>query len=204
MTMTPTNCVPMDCKSFRKHHLAYLDDTLSGDDMRRAQHHAMGCAGCAAHDTLVRRSLLVARNLPPLMPSEQFQARLRARLAECRTECDDDRAHNRHRDDAVIPGTSLWGGGWRSPRMVAAVAAGAMLGVYAWQGWIRSTTPELSIQPVMASQSTMVPPAPYLTPELLQAMATGNPVWPAAMMVDDAPTAIVGRDATLATFSEFR
>ena len=180
----------MDCKSFRKHHLAYLDDTLPGDEMRRAQQHVMGCAGCAAHDTLVRRSLLVARNLPPLLPSEQFQARLRARLAECRTECDDERSRNR--DDAVIP-RALKGGGWRSPRMVAAVAAGAMLGAYAWQGWIRSTTPELSIQPVMASQSTMVPPAPYLTPEMLQ-----------AMVVDDAPTQLMGRDVTLATFSEFR
>ena len=201
MTLTTSHCVPMDCKSFRKHHLAYLDDTLPGDEMRRAQHHVMGCAGCAAHDTLVRRSLLVARNLPPLLPSEQFQARLRARLAECRAECDDDRSHDR--DDAVIPRASK-AGGWRSPRMVAAVAAGAMLGAYAWQGWIRSTTPELSIQPVMASQSTMVPPVPYLTPELLQAMATGNPVWPAAMMVDDAPTQLMGRDITLATFSEFR
>ncbi len=75
----------------------------------------------------------------------------------------------------------------------------------------------MSMQPVIASQSSLRAPramsAPppvravpmpvlmptdaasampvYVTPALLQAMATGNPVWPAAMIVEDAPMQLV-------------
>jgi len=85
----------MDCNYFRKHHLAYLDDTLPGDLMAAAQRHVLVCNGCAAHDTLVRRSLMVARSLPTLEPSAAFQERLRARLAECRSECEAERQGER-------------------------------------------------------------------------------------------------------------
>ncbi len=199
MTMTRINSVPMDCKSFRKQHLAYLDDTLPGDEMSRAQHHVMLCDACAAHDTLVRRSLMVARNLPTLVPSEQFQMRLRERLAECRTECRSERAAL---DAAAFAPPRL--GAMRSSRMMVAVAAGAMLGAYAWNGWTDLSAPQLSMQPVIASQPAMPTPVSYVTPELMQAMATGNPVWPAAMIIEDAPTHFVSRDFTLANFSEAR
>lgn len=184
----------MDCKSFRKQHLAYLDDTMPGDEMAAAQHHVMVCDGCAAHDTLVRRSLMVARSMPALEPSADFQARLRARLAECRDECREERT-------ALLnaPRTAAS----RNSRVVMAVAASAMLGAFVWQGW-STTAPELSMQPVIASQPAMPTPVSYITPELMQAMATGNPVWPAAMIIEDAPTHFVSSDFTLATFSELR
>ncbi len=191
----------MDCKSFRKQHLAYLDDTMPGDEMATAQHHVMVCDGCAAHDTLVRRSLMVARSMPTLEPSADFQARLRARLAECRDECRDERS-------AMVARTSLQNAPRsavsRNTRVVMAVAASTVLGAFVWQGWTGASAPELSMQPVIASQPAMPTPVSYITPELMQAMATGNPVWPAAMIIEDAPTRFVNNGFTLATFSEQR
>mgnify|MGYP007004376951 CR=1 FL=1 len=201
MPSTRAQRVPMDCKRFRKQHLAYLDDTMPGDVMAAAQCHVMVCDGCAAHDTLVRRSLMVARSMPTLEPSEHFQARLRARLAECRDERRGGRSALAARAALLSAPQSAVS---RNSRVVMAVAASAMLGAFVWQGWSMASAPELSMQPVIASQPAMPTPASYITPELMQAMATGNPVWPAAMIIDDAPTHFVSRDFTLATFSEFR
>lgn len=62
------------------------------------------------------------------------------------------------------------------------------------------------MQPVIASQRAVPMPisaalpanagaitgAPtYVTPALMQVMATGNPVWPAAMIIEDAPLQLV-------------
>ena len=204
MPFTRVNTALMDCKRFRKQHLAYLDDTMPGDEMAAAQHHVMVCDGCAAHDTLVRRSLMVARSMPVLEPSAAFQARLRARLAECRDECRDDCYDGRM---AMAARSALLhaprSAASRNRRMAVAVAASAMLGAFVWQGWSASA-PELSMQPVIASQPASPMPVSYITPELMQAMATGNPVWPAAMIIEDAPAPFGPSDFTLATFSQLR
>ena len=191
----------MDCKSFRKQHLSYLDDTLPGDEMAAAQHHVMVCNGCAAHDTLVRRSLMVVHSMPTIEPSAGFEARLRARLAACRDECRDERSAMAARSAPLQVSLS---GASRNTRVVVAMAASAMLGAFVWQGWTDASVAELSMQPVIASQPATPTPVSYVTPELMQAMATGNPVWPAAMIIDDAPTRFVSNDFTLATFSELR
>jgi hypothetical protein len=172
----------MDCKQFRKDHLAYLDDTLPGEVMAAAQRHVMQCDGCAAHDTLVRRSLMVARSLPTLEPSADFQQRLRARLAECREEREAYRLDHGLRLETPT-GRSVG----RSSRTVVAVAASAVLGLLAYQALHVATATPRSIQPVIAANQAPVQPSPYLTPQMVQAMSTGNPMWPAAMMVDDAP-----------------
>ena len=204
MPFTRVNTALMDCKRFRKQHLAYLDDTMPGDEMAAAQHHVMVCDGCAAHDTLVRRSLMVARSMPVLEPSAAFQARLRARLAECRDDCRDDCYDGRM---AMAARSALLhaprSAASRNRRMAVAVAASAMLGAFVWQGWSASA-PELSMQPVIASQPASPMPVSYITPELMQAMATGNPVWPAAMIIEDAPAPFGPSDFTLATFSQLR
>jgi Putative zinc-finger len=70
----------MDCRSFKKKHLAYLDDTLPGFEVAAMQEHLRGCTICAQQDASVRRSLLVVRNLPPIRPSAGFADRLRHRL----------------------------------------------------------------------------------------------------------------------------
>ena len=173
----------MDCNHFRKHHLAYLDDTLPGDLMASAQHHVMVCNGCAAHDTLVRRSLMVVRSLPTLEPSVDFQERLRARLAACRAE-----TAMQPRPAEYTPTLPVQ----RPARAMIAVAASAVLGAMAWQAFSEpGAAPELVMQPVIASRPAPVPPNPYLTPAVMQAMSTGNPMWPAAMLIEDAPGNIV-------------
>lgn len=169
----------MDCRSFRKQHLAYLDDTLPGDEMSAAQRHVLACDGCAAHDTLVRRSLMMARSLPTIEPSSDFQERLRSRLASCRDEpkADVERARPRV----------------RNARTVAAVAAGMALGTLAWSGLTSESTSVIAMQPVIATQPAIAP-TPYIRPALMQAMSTGNPVWPAALLLEEAPTHFVEAD----------
>jgi len=190
---------PMDCRSFRKHHLAYLDDTLSGDQMGAAQRHILECDACAGHDTLVRRSLMVARNIPTIEPSAAFQARLQARLAECRVERQAERDMFAVEELIAGPGPrprafsrSLW----RSPGTLAALAASAVLGALAWRGVTNTAAPLVAMQPVIASKPAR-PEVRFASPALLQAMAPGSPVWGAAMIIDDIPTQFVNVEYTM-------
>jgi len=189
----------MDCKRFRKNHLGYLDDTLPGTEMAAAQRHLLGCEPCAAHDALVRRSLMAVRSLPTLEPSADFQAKLRARLAQCRAEQAGElgqQAESRggravlHPTDIMLPMTTAGTRDARPVRAAMAVAAGAALAVVAWQSVRETTAPELRMAPVIASTPAL-PETPYVSAELLQAMATGNPVWSAALVVDDLPVTFV-------------
>ena len=186
----------MDCRRFRKLHLAYLDDTLSGDDTTQALQHIMACDQCAAHDTLVRRSLMIARSMPSIEPSSAFQERLRTRLAECRTECRDEAAKS-------MASRGAEGTRWslplplRAPRTIAAVAAGAMIGTMLWRGFGANTPPMIAMQPVVASRPAELSMEPYVSPALIRAMSTGNPVWPAAMIIEDAPNQFVSTDFRL-------
>lgn len=170
----------MDCRSFRKHHLAYLDDTLSGDDMTAAQRHILACDRCAAHDTMVRRSLLLARNIAMVEPSPEFRERLRSRLDACR------------RDDVALgaPHNAPQRTVFRSPRAIAAIAACAVLGSIAWSEFTPAEVPIVAMQPVVATQPEL-PVESLVSPALMQAMATGNPVWPAALILDEMPTQFV-------------
>ena len=168
----------MDCRSFRKQHLAYLDDTLSGDLTSAAQRHVLACDSCAAHDTLVRRSLMMARSLPTIEPSPEFQARLRSRLATCRDE-----------PKPAAPRARA-----RNARAAAAVAAGMALGTLAWSGLMSDGTSVIALQPVIATQPALSSQTPYIRPALMQAMSTGNPVWPAALLLEEAPTHFVAAD----------
>jgi len=182
----------MDCKHFRKHHLAYLDDTLPGDLMAQAQRHVLQCDGCAAHDTLVRRSLMVVQSLPVIEPSAEFQRRLQARLAECRA----DRA-TMGRPLATVPGPLSRR--FVSPsRTALAMAASAVIGALAFQALRRETVPTLAMQPAMPPLMAMPPapvaPAPSLSPALVQVMSTGNPVWPAALIAEEAPVGFVNAE----------
>lgn len=202
-TPMPQLMSPMDCRAFRKHHLAYLDDTLSGDQMAAAQRHILACDPCAAHDTMVRRSLMLAKSMPTIEPSSAFQERLNARLAQCRTERlalqeDPTRrqasaARGRFDDDMLMPmgGARLL---WRSPRALVALAAGAVIGTMVWRGLTPPSAPLVAMQPEIATQPVVQPVAPqvqYVSPALLRAMATGNPVWPATVIIDETPNQFV-------------
>ncbi len=195
----------MDCKQFRKEHLSYLDNTLSGEATTAAQQHLLACDVCAAHDALVRRSLMVVRSLPALEPSDDFRIQLRERLAACRS------------DDGTYPiGDELGLPRQRSPRPFMVVTACLVLVVVTFQGMGEGTSasPSMHAAPVAQQSLVSVPPPlspsglvsahmalpvpgsvvvpSYVTPALIQAMATGNPLWSATMLVEDAPMQMVG------------
>lgn len=117
----------MDCSAFRRHHLAYVDDTLPGDLVVAAARHVAECPACARHDTAVRRSLLLARNLAPVRCSDDFAARLEARLAVVRLE---QRTHQRAEHEGTVA-LDDWAPSWwelasarlRTRPAVAAAAA---------------------------------------------------------------------------------
>lgn len=204
--------VPMDCRRFRKLHLAYLDDTLSGDATAEAQQHILRCMPCAAHDTLVRRSLMIARSMPTIEPSSDFHERLRARLAQCRHETTATaRATSRPTSRPTSRATAGRGnpGGLFDapiglsrhrpflPRAIVAVAAGVVAGTMFWQSFASVDTPVIAMQPVIASEPAAPSMQPMYSPALISAMSTGNPVWPAAMLVEEAPTQFVSSDFRL-------
>ena len=236
----------MDCREFRKLHFAYLDDTLPGDTMSVAQRHVMACDSCAAHDSMVRRSLMLVRNMSVIEPSAAFRQKMQARLDATRAETQRDRPltdrpltdrpltdrpltlmsdvngdfdAKRNRSLRLVsdappvvqhdasPGfkvdrevKSSSRGGVKPPMVLSAVAASVlMMGVILWRQ--SATTPSAStagpataaiVQP--AIDTTLQPI--HLTPEMVQAMSTGNPMWPAALMVDDAPAQLVNSEFT--------
>jgi len=116
----------MDCSAFRRHHLAYVDDTLPGDLVVAAARHAAECPACARHDTAVRRSLLLARNVAELAPvrcSDDFAARLEARLATVRAEQRAEQVGGAVSDDWVPSWWELASARLRSRPAAAAAAA---------------------------------------------------------------------------------
>jgi hypothetical protein len=165
---------------------------MPGDQMAEAQRHVLVCDGCAAHDALVRRSLMVVHSMAPTMPnlepSAEFQSKLRARLAECRAERTAAVAGTL--GDTVMPPVAH--NRFVSPsRTMLAMAASAVIGALAFQAFRSETAPTLAMQPVMAMPPAPVAEVPYINPALVQAMATGNPVWPATMIVEEAPVGFV-------------
>lgn len=70
----------MDCRTFLKKHVAFVDGTLNAGAEAVMFAHLRACSRCARLDVAVRRGLLVARNLPDVQLSWDFMARLEMRL----------------------------------------------------------------------------------------------------------------------------
>jgi hypothetical protein len=182
----------MDCKQFRTKHLAYLDDSLSSHELAAAQLHVMRCDACAAYDTTVRRSLMVARSVPALAPSDAFRQALQARLATCRAEiaADTDAAYTdaaaRAHRPRLIQHTP--GSGFRPSRALMAVAASAVLGVLAYRAMIDGRESSLRMQPMTAARPT--PLSPLIAQEVgLTSLdsSVSNELWPAPVLLHPVP-----------------
>ena len=178
----------MDCRIFRDDHLAFLDDTLDDARLVAMQRHIAECAACARHDVAVRRSLLVFRNLPQITPSASFQARLDARLCALRAE------------QMVRRGTTLQ----RGPAMgtFAATAAGLMAAgflltaAFDWNAAPR----DLALAPVVATRPVDVD-MPAASPTVVTSVSSGMPLWPAALMAEQAPVEFANSQFQLASWS---
>ena len=183
----------MDCREFRKQHFAYLDDTLPGNDMSAALRHVMACDSCAAHDSMVRRSLMLVRNMQVIEPSAAFRARMQARLAETRADTQRERFIMAEREGSPAVRSV------KQPIVFSAVAVGVlMMGTMMWrESTLQNATPAAPPTAVLATPAAPLDTMPhpiYLTPEMVKALATGNPMWPAALLVDDAPAQIVNAE----------
>lgn len=164
----------MDCRTFRRNHLAFLDDTLPGVVMAEMQQHLEQCKRCAHQDTNVRRALLLLRNLPPVAPSSDFNDRLRARLtAEV----------SRGRPEAAIRGPTV---GTFARTAVSVVALGALFAlILSAEASEHAPYPVL---PAVVASPTMtidIPGESIATPAFVTSVSTGMPVWPALLLADE-------------------
>jgi anti-sigma factor RsiW len=163
----------MDCRSFRKQHVAFVDDLLPGEDVVAMKRHLLECERCAAHDARVRRALLVVRNhLPAIEPAPDFYARLRARI-------DSEKAlATRPVFAARGPGIGAFMG----------VAAGLVAIGYVTATSLNWTAPkgEIALTPVVATEPAL-PPSSVANQALVASVSAGMPVWPMVYFAQQAP-----------------
>ena len=164
----------MDCREFRDKHVGYVDDTLPAVEMEVMHRHVATCPRCARHDFAVRRGLLLVRNIPQIEPSADFMAKLNNRLAELQATAG-------RFDDLPSPHTLTTGS------FAALAAALTLIAYLTIAASSRFTAPQtLTLPPVVATvparPTSSVSPTAYMA-----AISTGMPVWPAVLMVDEAP-----------------
>ena len=174
----------MNCREFRRKHDAYVDDTLSGVDIEGMNRHLRLCQQCAALDTRIRRSLLIARNLPTIQPSAAFSERLQMRLAQ-------ERAFmaTRERDsDAMLGMMTKRHRGPLSTGTFVALAAGIAVaaGVSMTVVLAGNDNRVIRLAPVVATLPEPEP-SPFATPALVASRPAGMPIWPAVFVAQRAP-----------------
>lgn len=165
----------MDCREFRNKHVAFVDDMLSAIDMRAMFEHRATCARCSRHDTAIRRSLLIVRNLPTIEPSPDFVARLNQRLEQLESS---------PRTDVVAPRPYF-----PSAATVAALAAGMIAVAYMAVETTNYFAPdEPPPIPTMASVPMLdAASMPIANSAIVASVPTGMPVWPAVLMAGESP-----------------
>lgn len=163
----------MNCRNFRKHHVAFVDDTVSGLERAQMHDHLLRCAWCARHDARVRRSLLLVRNLPPIEPSADFRERLHSRVITA----------------ALMPERAIVRR-WTNTGIAAAAAVLVSVGFAARTIATGQQPVMLSHPPVVASvpePRPMMVESPALTmPGVMASFSTGIALWPAAIVADEA------------------
>jgi hypothetical protein len=164
----------MDCREFRNKHVAFVDDVLPAIDMEAMRRHLTRCHKCSRQDTAIRRSLLLVRNLPTIEPSADFMNRLNLRLAEIGPP-----------SYAEIPSSRPFLPSFRSFVVLAAgIGAIAVISIEASRYFNATTTREVAPVAVATVDST---PTPVTNAAIFASVPTGIPVWPAVLMVGEAP-----------------
>ena len=170
----PKRCHGMDCRAFRNSHVAFVDDTLPGVEHQAMEEHLQSCRLCAEHDARVRRSLMAARSLEPIVPSTEFSSRLRSRL-------------DAERVRLAVPVPLM-----RGPSLAAFVATAAALvavGVVAVELQLHDGAPQ--IEPRLPAVIASVPAVPETlfasSSALAAAVSTSAPIWSLAYVADQMP-----------------
>lgn len=181
--LSPGQSSPMDCRTFRNKHLAFIDDTLPGDELVAMQLHVGECCQCSHHDRAIRRGLMVFRNLPTIEPSDDFGMKLAARLHQ---------ASCSHRSPALrAPGLGTFAVVATVVFTSGVLAASALH----WTGSPR----DLALPPVVATLPEPQP-SPLASDELVASVTSGMPVWPAALLADQAPVHFARTEFRLASW----
>ena len=163
----------MDCRTFRQHHCAFVDDLLPGADAALLEAHRAACGRCAEYDARVRRSLLVIHNLPVVQCSPDFAERLQRRLRETQPD--------RHPTIATArPRPAL--GTFAAVAATVLVVAGGSLGLAALED-----APTLRLEPVVASAPPPPMPDRLAGPALAASASAVAPMWPALLLADEIP-----------------
>ena len=182
----------MDCREFRSKHVAYVDDLLAAVDMEGMRAHLTRCPECSHRDTAIRRSLLLVHNLPPIEPSPDFMRRLNARLAEVGTP------------PRYVARSSMF---FSMPALGAFAAVAAGIGVVVILSF-RTTHYEAPMQlssapitsvdslpdPLSVQSSAAAEVTPLANAAYVAAVPTGIPIWPAVLMVGEAPVRFAGME----------
>ena len=175
----------MDCREFRNKHVAFVDDLLPAVEMDALQRHLRLCSRCSRQDTAVRRSLLLVRNLPPIEPSPDFMARLNERLEQLgptsRVDLVSPRSHLTH-----LPSASAFAA------LAAGVAAVAYMAIETTHYF--APVEELRMPPVVATLPEAAASTPMANAAFVASVPTGMPVWPAVLMVGQAPMRFASMD----------
>ena len=181
----------MDCREFNQKHVAFVDDLLPGIDLVRMQTHILECERCAHHDTLIRRALLVVRNMPEIRPSADFSERLRTRLQTVRTD------------------TPFGDRPTGQPRLATftAVATGVIAAGVLSVTVMQQSAPkrDLALPPVVASLPE-IQAEPYSSPIAAGAMmasaSTGIGIWPAVFAAEQAPLHFAASELRLVNYTQ--
>ncbi len=162
----------MDCRSFKKKHLSFVDDTLSGVETDAMREHLGLCPGCARQDASVRRALLILRNLPSLDVSPDFSGRLKERISfEARSQRTQHLFHG--------PSVAAFFG------LAGAVVAVGVLGIGLADRDALPNPPSLAAAVVAPRE--IAPRAvdnDIAAPAFVASMSTGIPVWPALLLAE--------------------
>lgn len=165
----------MDCRTFRRKHLAFLDDTLPGVEMVQMEQHRQSCSECARVDSTVRRSLLLLRNMPMIEPSAGFQARLLQRLSY---ESQRGRLSERY-----FRGPSLGVFAGSAASVVALGLVGAVL--FGSFGDGVATIPRLPAVVTAPARVDATPIDQIAAPAFAASMSSGMPMWPALLLAEE-------------------
>lgn len=172
----------MDCRAFQKQHVAFIDDTLSAVDMVSMHRHVAECEPCARHDATERRALLLFRNLPMVEPSPAFRSRLDERLREARLGATSVATGNSHMPVAVAATIAIIAGVWMATLVTKSLSQ-----------------QQLALAPVIATIPE--PASPLANPALVASVSTGMPVWPVALLAEQAPMHFANSEFQLTSFN---
>ncbi len=146
------------------------------------QQHVEVCPRCSRQDVAVRRSLMLVHSLPLVQPSPDFMARLNVRI---------DQLGPVSRADVVARRSLLVSVG-----AFSALAAGIAVVAYMAIETTHYYAPQqdLPVTPMVASAPEMPVAVPMANAAFVASVSTGMPVWPAVLMVGQAPMHFANMD----------